>query len=108
MLLDFSDGIEPGKREEEYQAWLAAHPDGLVLSLNAGRDGRWTLHSARCQTLSFDFVSAGHSQRSGKVCRDNNTEIDKWLTDHSRNRSELNTCSRCLKLEYLGHEPAPV
>jgi len=43
-MQDYSNGVHP-EDEIVYQAWQRAHPQGLVVSLNRNRDGKYTLHS---------------------------------------------------------------
>ena len=95
-MRDFSKGITRGPIEDEYQAWLREHPTATVLSLNRGRDGRFTLHRAPCQTLSYDLEAAGHRDRSGRICCENDDELNGWLGNHAIQRGDLNTCSRCM------------
>ena len=68
-----------GEQEDEYQAWLDAHPDGLVLSLNQNDSGKYTLHRSRCRTISYAQLGTGHSSRTGKICCDTEGEFEQWL-----------------------------
>ncbi len=84
--------------EPRYQDWLTAHPQGLVLSLAIGRDGRPTLHTASCQTLSYDLAAADQRGRSGKVCCETEAELAASLPTHGLERGNLNTCGRCYRV----------
>ena len=53
-MQDFSNGVELGGNEDEYQAALREYRDGLVVGLNPSRKGQFTLtmlHAARCRTI---------------------------------------------------------
>ena len=95
-MCDFSNGIERGVNEDEYQAALQKHPDGLVVSLHRGRTGQFTLHGAKCETLYYDLAKKKQTHRSGKIIFRDQVRLDTWLaTMHGLKRSDLNRCSSC-------------
>jgi hypothetical protein len=94
----FSTAHPPADEETPYRSWLKAHPQGLVLNLRPGRDGRPTLHTASCQTLSYDLAAAGQKVRSGKVCCETEAELASSLATHGLERGNLNTCGRCYRV----------
>ena len=71
-----------GGSEDEYQRWLDTHSDGLVLSLNENDRGKYTLHRAQCKTVSYSQAGTGHTARSGKVCCENESQLEQWLDAH--------------------------
>ena len=99
QMEDFSAGIHLGENEDEYQAALRQHSEGLVLALTRSRRGRFTLHRATCDTISYDLSTSkqGQRHRRGKLIFRDHTELHEWLgsrTDLAL--SDLNHCSRCM------------
>ena len=68
--------------EVEHQGWLDTHPHGLVLSLNQNDRGNYTLHRPQCKTISYSQRCTGHAGRSGKICCENESELEQWLEAH--------------------------
>ena len=99
-MRDFSDGIELGVNEDEYQAALREYRDGLVIGLRS-RKGQFTLHNATCGTLSYDLAAKDsptqQTRRPGKVLFRNHDELDAWLISKpGLELGDLNRCSRCM------------
>ncbi len=88
----------PADEEPRYQDWLTAHPQGLVLSLAPGRDGRPTLHNSTCDTIRYKLDDAGQRFRSGKVCCETEADLAYSLPTHGLERGNLNTCGRCYRV----------
>ena len=93
-MQDYSNGVHP-EDEIVYQAWQRAHPQGLVVSLNRNRDGKYTLHHSSCHTVTYSLQQKGQFKRSGKICLEDQTELTQWL----------NTCTKpsCLPLNWCPH-----
>jgi|ERR1041384_508387 hypothetical protein len=95
---DFRNGIRLGDNEDEYQAALdqyRARPGGVVVSLTRNRRNLYSLHDAKCETLSYPLEPQGQTRRSGKLLFRDRAELDRF---HSNNRwlGKLNQgCREC-------------
>ncbi len=101
LMRDFSNGVELGVNEDEYQAALREYRDGLVVGLNRSCEGQFTLHKATCGTLSYDLAvkdsPTAQTHRSGKVLFRDHAELDAWLAGKpDLELGDLNQCSRCM------------
>jgi len=92
---DYSAGVEEEAQHSEYLQWLSNNRLGLVLNLTRGRTGAYTLHRASCGTLSYDLASKGQRRRCGKICFDNDAELEEWCTKNGQIVADFNRCSKC-------------
>ncbi len=66
-----------------YLAWLARHPDGLVLNAWAHVDaGYLVLHRASCRTINRDLaVGKSWTHQYGKACAMTADELRRWALE---------------------------
>lgn len=86
--------------DDGYLAWLALHRDGYVLNIARNHnavDAR--VHHAGCPWID------GQKRRDGalteqyiKVCAENLTELERWITDHVR--TSIPPCRKCHQAEH--------
>src|SRR4051794_19076886 len=100
-MRDYSDGVEIGVNEDDYQTALREYRDGIVVNLTIGRTGKFTRHKANCGTLSYNLATkkspTPQTHRAGKILFHDEAELDDWLKTRADVRSKgSNRCSRCL------------
>jgi hypothetical protein len=95
-MRDYSKGITAESPEHrEYLEWLTEHPLGLVLSMNLGRKGIYSVHRADCGLLSYSLLGKGQRTRKGKLCFESQVEFETWCAAHGHAPDDFNRCSRC-------------
>jgi hypothetical protein len=95
-MRDYSTGIAvESPVHREYLQWLNEHPLGLVLSMNLGRKGVYSVHRAGCGLLSYSLVAKGQRTRKGKICFESQQEFEAWCAAHDQIPADFNRCSRC-------------
>ena len=82
-MLALPNGVQNEDQEEQYQEWLATHPNGFVLSLNKGRRGKRTVHRPHCKSISYDPAEIGRPKRTGKMCFETRSELREWVESNA-------------------------
>ena len=91
----FPEGVRLNENEAEYQASLQEYQDGLVLNISRDRNGRYTVHRAVCQTLSYDLARKGQSHRPPKVLCHDGQELLRAAASQGIHPDHINRCGRC-------------